>query len=557
MFNFQKFFAYVLRVLIGAAILIIVFFGLSRIAIHSYSEPLLATCPTDAISPQAIGVDADGRVVTATLAITGTSAITANQIILKYDVPTQTLGTLVTEASVITDNQIAHENDNPTETVGIPFTTTLVVYDSTPIGEYDIEITFKNDDEPTPLTATCKVSVLVTPTTTGGTPSLGVYMRNPIVDYRPTKPQYKSPERVLLGAAPGFLLLGLAIFLYSRFVTAMFSLNNITTGGKFLSYHMFGRPGFGPYLIVEQGKATLGEDIVKDVGGPAGLVVRLDSAIILEKAGKLTRIIRGPAFPTLEPFEKIWETIDLRQQYWDFPVKAMTQEGIPVTYQAAVTFKVGDTDADILEAAACKWIRDDERSDRLMYWVRRVIISATEGNFRRIISHYGLDDLIDGAKRREIRLELRTALSNSAPNNFGVTILDVTLSNLRFTHEDTEVRDKVDASTEALKEWYSQWKTRRELAIHRIETRRETELRKAEMQAESQIRQEMLDGVIEIIHEAAGDSEAVPYDYVVFSFLEMIKRVTEKRQIFIQPNTLQMLEDLHKRIEDLNKHPST
>ena len=230
-----------------------------------------------------------------------------------------------------------------------------------------------------------------------------------------------------------------------------------------------------------------------------------------------------------------------------------------MTYQAAVTFKVGDTDADILKAAACKWIRDDERPDRLMYWVRRVIISATEGNFRRIISHYGLDDLIDGAKRREIRLELRTALSNSAPNNFGVTILDVALSNVRFSHEDTEARDKVDDDTspEALKEWYTQWKTRRDLEIHKVETKRETELRKAEMQAQSQIRQEMLDGVIEIISATADGSEIIPYDYVVFSFLEMIKRVTEKRQLFLQPDTLKMLEDLYKRIEDLNKHPLT
>ncbi len=73
----------------------------------------------------------------------------------------------VTEANISSTpvSGISLTNVLPAEAIGGELTGTISVTDSTSSGNYDVEITFMNDDSPTPQTATCTIPVTVIPET--------------------------------------------------------------------------------------------------------------------------------------------------------------------------------------------------------------------------------------------------------------------------------------------------------------------------------------------------------------------------------------------------------
>ncbi|MBN1888358.1 MAG: SPFH domain-containing protein [Thermoflexales bacterium] len=274
--------------------------------------------------------------------------------------------------------------------------------------------------------------------------------------------------------------------LATSFVQALYNVPSRAEAGKFLNYSISGaRFGFGPYLGIKEGKVAFGHDIAKQVGGPGGLVIYNDSAVVLEQAGKLTRVIRGPGFPdTIQPFEKVWEVVDLRPQRWPFPIEARTYDGIPVTYTAEVTFKVGGTDDDVFKAATDTWIREANRTepDRLMTWPRRVIISWTEGQGRSLLARYTLDQLVDVNCREEIRAALEDGLRESG-KKAGIEIRNVTLGDIKL---DGQVLDQ----------WFEAWRTERESELSKVIREGRLQRKKTVEGAKAEVRRDLLTQVL-------------------------------------------------------------
>jgi regulator of protease activity HflC (stomatin/prohibitin superfamily) len=266
---------------------------------------------------------------------------------------------------------------------------------------------------------------------------------------------------------PGLLALVVVHLLAERFVQALFKLPSLTEARSFVNRSLFGLSKFGPWLRITEGKAENSEGhTLSQAGGPGHLVMYNDSAVLLERAGQFTRI-RGTGFVSLEPFEKIYDVVDLRPQRWVYPVSAMSKEGIPVTCDAEISYQIDYEDLEpteeepypapehtIFRAAVCTWIREANRpmETRTMNWSGRVIISDTEGSLRSILSQYPLDRLIglipDGSNpREEIRCELEKRLRASVPK-LGARILNVTLGDIKVDDEITQ--QWIDA-------WQAQW----------------------------------------------------------------------------------------------------
>jgi len=149
---------------------------------------------------------------------------------------------------------------------------------------------------------------------------------------------------VLLNMVPGLVAVVVVCWLAASFVQSLYGLRSRREGWGFLTRSLFGLSGLQPFLIIREGTIQGDEaHVLRRVGGPGGLVIFNDSAVVLERAGRLTRVA-GSGFAYLEPFEKVWDAIDLRPQRWNFAVEAMTQEGIPVTCHADVSFKIDDGD---------------------------------------------------------------------------------------------------------------------------------------------------------------------------------------------------------------------
>ncbi len=297
---------------------------------------------------------------------------------------------------------------------------------------------------------------------------------------------------VLSRNLPG-LLLGPVVFilafrqgkiLATRFMCSVYSLHPKTAAKEaedILTYRWVGdRPYFHPYLLIKEGAVTMGSDVLRETGGPGGLVVYQDSAVVLEKHGVISRVILGPKFPDLEPFERVWDVIDLRPQRWVFGVSAITADGIPVEYDADVHFQVEIAEEAVLKAALSTWIREAHRTepDRLMIWTKRVIIGETEGVLRTILSHYQLDQLLDRQVRQQICQELRQKLEIFG-QGLGVRILEVNLKELKLEGQ-------------VIEQWFETWRAER-LRTMQINIAEGTQKRAQYLEeARAQVRSEIL-----------------------------------------------------------------
>jgi len=540
MFNIKKFSEHYGRLFIGAGLVLGVLFAVSLIAVSiatvHYNQPLVANCPTGIDGNTfATATDPDGMVVDA--------------LISSESVPPDALVAAISGAEkveAVTD--MALTDITPATTVGGQLAARFYVLDTTTAGLHKVTITFANNDVLTfrdrqisiPQTAQCTFDVQVTKVShLDGTVSTLATIQNVQTSHRALEIDTivrRFTFNVAGGMLPGIVVVIGALLLCANLINCVFGLEG--GGWQLLIHRLFGRPGFSPYLIVGGGEIVMGSDSVKKRGGPAGIVLRQDSAIILEAAGALTRVIRGPGFPHLQPFETIWDIVDLRPQRWPFKVSAITRDGIPITYEVAVKFQVGPTDEDVLKAATCKWIRDAWRSepDRVMDWPKRVVIGETEGVMRnKILAQYNLDELLNIQVRQKIRQDLFEMLKTAAARDLGVDIMEVTLHDVTFQGQ-------------VLDEWAKTWKMQRDLEVEKIESDERMQETKLVERARSQVRQEMLDRTIKTLNAMAQKRTSVPVDYVLLSFIDMVENTAAAQKLFIPEDSLSKLESLKKEL---------
>jgi len=288
--------------------------------------------------------------------------------------------------------------------------------------------------------------------------------------------------------------------------------------------------------------------LMERVGGPGKLFVASDSAVILQRNGRLTRLLRQPeAGPVqmfqLEPFEKVWDVLDLRPHRWVYDVEAITKDGVPITYAADVRFQIDlqgtleEQEAAIWRAATCTWIRDAWRTepDRLMTWPKRVIISATEGAFRNILGRYLLDDLLAGQRRAQLRKDLEQALNEALPG-FGVRLLSVELGDLK-------VDDRV------VRQWREVWKAEKTRQMHLALAEGLVDRAQAVELAKTEVQRDILQKTLERLKEIQkDDGEKIPARLVLLSCIEVIKQTQFSLQLFLPRDIISVFDAVQTQL---------
>ena len=344
-------------------------------------------------------------------------------------------------------------------------------------------------------------------------------------------PWWKFGVLVARDAIPGLATVGILGFFAADFTRAVYGLKTRRQGFEFVGRLLFGTSGFRPFLRISGGKLEADDKhpLVR-TGGPCGLVVYNDSAAILERAGKLSRVVR-PGFPRLAPFERIWDVVDLRPYRWVYDVSAMSKDGIPVTCQADVTLQIDDggqeptqdepfpaTEQAILLAATRKLIREASRSEdeQKMDWAGRAIVGATEGALRTILATYLLDQLLgpaesnQGHSRVEILSKLETELRKSFPE-IGVKLIKVELGNI--TVDDKVTQQQIEA-------WQALWKrwAREREAEGEAERLQSVEAAKAQAQAD------MIVSITQAFQSLTEAGAVIPSQLVLLRMFEVLKR---------------------------------
>jgi regulator of protease activity HflC (stomatin/prohibitin superfamily) len=269
------------------------------------------------------------------------------------------------------------------------------------------------------------------------------------------------------GAAilPGIVALVAAYLLAIRFVQDLYALNSASEASAFLQRRLLGQKAAATSAKVKAGKFSAGEDhVLSRLGGPASILVHQDSAALLEQGGRLTRVA-AKGSTKLEPFERVFDTIDLRPIHALEAIGALSKEGIPVTCEAEISFQIdsrgvpptGDvpfpaSEETVFTAATSTWIREHHRAEgeRVLNWAQRLVRVEAAGTLRSILARYpldrliGLGDLRGSNTREQIRRELSDTLKAKAPD-LGARILTVELG-------DIVVRDSIT------RQWAEAWK---------------------------------------------------------------------------------------------------
>lgn len=334
---------------------------------------------------------------------------------------------------------------------------------------------------------------------------------------------------------------------------------------------VFGKLGFGPYLLIKEGRLAAGAGSpVAHVGGPASLVIYNDTAVVTEQYGHLKRVL-GAGFPQLERFERVWEIIDLRPQRWVYEVFALTREGIPISCEADISFKIDDrlptgeekgqtagmpypyTEEAVLKAATSKWIREPWRDDPRMAWTGRVVIGFTEGILRDILAEYRLDWLIAPPQpgqphpREEIRQRLEKELAIKAAT-VGAKILKVDLGAIRVKARDEEVSRKLAdiVSKQWIESWFADWESRALTS----QAEGEAELLRMDA-AQIQAQAEMVIALTEALQSAIMNQQATEPYLLALRFVETLRWLSfdPYTRDFMPPEVIRTLKRMQELLE--------
>ena len=365
-----------------------------------------------------------------------------------------------------------------------------------------------------------------------------------------------APERLLefwpkivRDMAPSLVALFATFWLAASFVRSLYGLQKLRQGFSFLWRWRFGQAGFSPYLLIQEGGIAKDKDkVLTRVGGLGNLVIYHDSAVVLERAGHLTRLERS-SYASLGPFEKVYKVVDLRPKRQTYEVKAMTREGIPVTCEADVSYQIrrGPQEPtkklpfpmlgpEVLKAAMCTWKCEPRFSeDEELDWEKLVILAYIDGPLRSILARYPLDQLIGPAgweenephPRQAIREELERELRSGA-RELGVEILSVNLGDIVVQDEVTE---------QWIAAWKAEWDRRME---GEAEYTAQVETAKAQAQAE------MILELTQTLRSLAADAGALQARLGLLRIIAMLRHVSHdpRTQPFLPAGTMRALSAL-------------
>jgi hypothetical protein len=262
-------------------------------------------------------------------------------------------------------------------------------------------------------------------------------------------------------------------FLSARLLFQLYGLESMKKAHDLLNRLRFSPLGPGPSLLAKEGRLAHGEETVAQrAGGPAALIVYNDTAVVTEQGGRVKRVL-GPGAHALEAFEKLWETVDLRPQRRVCQVDALTKEGIPVTCDLDICFRIADSAVSaggkessptsrsgitypyaedaVLRATTGKWICAPENRTRALNWDGRVVLMA-EATLRDILATFRLDWLIRAPQpdqphpRDEIRRWLKSELKDK------VGVVGAQLKEIELGQIQVKIPARDDASTTQVSE---------------------------------------------------------------------------------------------------------
>jgi hypothetical protein len=228
------------------------------------------------------------------------------------------------------------------------------------------------------------------------------------------------PSIIVLTLA--FIAIGLHVYFQVQFLLARYAgdLHDLDSDdARYLILRLlFGLceyPPKSPVLVVQVGRtAPDGPEVIHKVGGPAHLSIAPGNIVVTSRLGILHRVLI-PGFHDLDPFERVWDVLDLRPQRRSITVEFMTRDGIPASTDVNVVCRpalpqllrkpagAAELSASAMERitqvvlglTTSKYVRRSSGDERVSDWVAGIVNGATDGVVRDVLEQYSLDSFIN------------------------------------------------------------------------------------------------------------------------------------------------------------------
>jgi len=366
-----------------------------------------------------------------------------------------------------------------------------------------------------------------------------------------------NPLWALFSVIPAILTVTGVFVLMGMFVQSVFNMESLWEGFQYATLCLIGRwPLKYPFVMVSGGKIRPADKkkflANRELGGPGRLIVATDSAVVLGRYGRITRII-GPGAVFVDRFEHIRETIDLRPQIIKKDMaRAVTRDGLAVGTSITVKFQVRcleptlehpyQPDPAALEQIARQQavgVLGDKVFNRT--WLQGVD-GSLESTLRGIIATKSLDEVFeptDATKdpRDEISRDMLANVQTSAAN-MGVTILDITLGPFRALDPLVERQRRRN------------WQARQQAAIAEEYAHAEAETMLARETAYAYAQLDMISTIGQRFEQFVEQGEQLPDYFVAQKFVESLRRMAGQSGVgpLMPMESIRTLEFLNTRL---------
>jgi regulator of protease activity HflC (stomatin/prohibitin superfamily) len=364
---------------------------------------------------------------------------------------------------------------------------------------------------------------------------------------------------LVIGILPALIALLGVLATAGQFVNVVFGLKSWWAGVRYAFLCLFGIPWPLPYpyaLITEGGVRERDRRKFlahRQLGGPGRLIIFNDSAVVLERHGRVTRTA-GPGAVFLERFERIREIIDLRPQIKTLPAEqaiVVTRDGILVGTEITVRFQIKRgtptapekpypvDDAMLMAAATAPAVRiGPNPGQRMISGWRDRVLRNVDSTLRDIVAGKTLDELFEPADpykdpREEIRCELLAQLTKSSAA-FGAEVLDIVLGPFKPVNPEVE------------RQRLATWQATRQAEDRVKEACGEAQAMLTRESAYAYAQLEMMLAIDRGFRRLVIDGENLTSQFVALRFIEMLRRTAGGADTFL-------LEESTKTLEFLNR----
>jgi regulator of protease activity HflC (stomatin/prohibitin superfamily) len=360
---------------------------------------------------------------------------------------------------------------------------------------------------------------------------------------------------VLASILPGLIALAGVLVMVGVFVKTVFGLSSWVNGLQYGTLCIFGRAKYA-FAIIGKGKVLKYDQsrflTNRELGGPGKLVIHSDSAVILERYGRLSRV-EGPGIVFLKRFERIREIIDLRPQIKNIPTEFFTRDGIAVETDIRARFQIKGgvrespkepypVDKETLEQAARAeaLLRFGLAPPKRLNWLER-IRGGVEGNFRGILARRTLDQLFEPSDvNKDPRDEIGGEILEQSRRSSGdhIEMLDLMLGPFK----------PVDPSIE--QQWRAVWQARQEADKRVEEAHGEAYTLLARETAYAYAQLEMMLAIDRSFQKLVRQNRQLPPYFVALRFIETLRRIAARSGLgrFLPMETVKTLEFLNNKL---------